>query len=131
MGDPAKRDLRKFGLRVGAVFVLLGVVSWVRGHTLAPRFLWTVAACLVVPALLAPALLRPVERLWMSGAALLGHVNTRIILTVLFYVVLTPVGLMLRLVRDPLNRRLDPSAGSNWVRRAPQPVDPARYQEQF
>jgi hypothetical protein len=44
---------------------------------------------------------------------------------------MTPVGLVLRLVRDPLNRSMRDTDATNWVRREPRPVDPASYERQF
>ena len=126
-----KGELRKFGLSVGAAFVVLGAVSWWRGHELAPRVLWALGVLLAVPGALAPTLLAPVQRWWMAAAGVLGAVNTRIILGAFFYVVLTPVGLVMRLFRDPLNLRFDDGTGSGWVRRDQKPVDPASYERQF
>lgn len=131
MAARTPRDLRKFGLTVGGAFLVLGTVSRWRGHELPPRVLWALGALLLVPGLVAPALLAPVERLWMRFAEGLGWVNTRIILGVLFYGVVTPVGWVLRRFRDPLDRRLDDGRGSAWVRRPPAPPDPAAYRHQF
>lgn len=131
MKQTSKRELRKFGLSVGAAFVVLGLISWWRDHTIAPRVLWTLGALLAVPGALAPTLLGPVHYGWMKAASLLGAVNTRIILGAFFYVVLTAVGLVMRLVRDPLRLRFDKEEPSNWIRREAQPVDPASYERQF
>ena len=125
------KALRKFGVTVGLGFAVLGTISWARDHTIAPRVLWTMGALLLVPALVYPAALGPVERVWMRFALLLGHVNTRIILTALFYVLLTPIGFVLRLFRDPLDRSLKDGRTSFWIRRDPEPVDRARYEQQF
>lgn len=124
-------ELRKFGLTVGAAFALFGAISWWRGHELPPRILWTIAGLLIVPGLIAPAILGPVQRGWMAFAMVLGHVNTRIILTIMYYLVMTPVGLIMRLFRDPLDRSLKDTRDSQWVRREQQPVEPARYERQF
>ena len=131
--DPAasKTELRKFGMTVGAAFAVLGTISWWRGHEIPPRVLWTVGTLLFVPGLLFPAVLGPVQRGWMAFALVLGHVNTRIILTVLYYLVMTPVGFVLRLFRDPLDRTLGEGKASHWVKREPGPVDAARYERQF
>ncbi|MBI4516775.1 MAG: sxtJ [Deltaproteobacteria bacterium] len=131
MDHISKSDLHKFGLTVGLAFVLLGTLSWARGHDLAPRVLWTLGALLVLPGLLAPTLLRPVQRVWMAAAGVLGYVNTRVILGAFFYLILTPIALLLRLVRDPLTRSLDPSLQSCWVKRTPQPVSREQYERQF
>jgi Saxitoxin biosynthesis operon protein SxtJ len=127
----SRRELRKFGLTVGGVFLLLGLVSWYRGHVVPPRVLWTLGTLLVVPGLVAPALLAPVEHWWMRMAAVLGHANTRIILSVLYFVVFTPFGAVMRLFRDPLDRTVDDGRRSNWIKRPPEPAERARYQQQF
>jgi len=131
MVAPTSTDLRKFGLTVGGAFFLLGLASRWRGHATAPIVLWILGALLISPALVVPAVLRPIQRYWMGAAAVLGNINTRIILSAFFYAVLTPIGFVLRLFRDPLDRAWDNAEPSYWVHRKPQPVDPASYDRQF
>jgi hypothetical protein len=131
MAERAARDPRKFGLTVGGIFLVLGTVSHWRGHTTPPLIFWGLGAALLVPAAVAPRVLAPVERHWMKFAEVLGHVNARVILTVLYYVVVTPIGFVLRCFRDPLDRALADGRQSEWIRRPHQAVDPARYREQF
>src|SRR5262249_36923467 len=102
-----------------------------RGHALPPLVLAALGTALVVPAVLAPRLLGPVERAWMRGAAVLGEVNSRILLGVFFYVVIAPVGFVLRRIRDPLARSLREPEKSTWIRRPSVAVDRARYERQF
>ena len=130
MHEPSRAALRKFGLSVGGVFLLLGAVSWWRGGSFWP-FLWGAGTPLVVLGAIAPVLLAPVERVWMRFAEVLGRINTRIILSVLFYLVFAPVGVIRRWRHDPLNRRMRDASASNWTRRERKPVDPARYRHQF
>jgi Saxitoxin biosynthesis operon protein SxtJ len=127
----SKAELRKFGLTVGGAFLVLGVISWWRGHELPPRVLWTLGILLVVPGALFPSVLGPVQRGWMKFAMVLGHFNTRVILTVLFYLVMTPVGLIIRLFRDPLDRSLKETTSSQWIKRESRPLEAARYERQF
>jgi hypothetical protein len=130
--QPATRaDLRKFGLTVGGVFLVIAGISWWRGHEIPPRVLAACGAALVVPGLVAPGVLGPVHRGWMAFAGVLAHVNTRIILTLLFYVVLTPIGMVMRLFRDPLNRSLDAKSESDWIPRTPQQARLESYERQF
>ena len=130
-GRVSNADLRKFGLTVGGAFALFGAISWWRGHETPPRVLWTLSVLLVVPGALFPAVLRPVHKGWMAFAEVLGRVNTRIILTALYYLVMTPVALIMRLFRDPLNRSLRHPGQSDWIKRTAEPVDPERYERQF
>jgi hypothetical protein len=131
MRDGSPRALRKFGLTVGGVFLLLGCLSWWRAHEIAPRILWALGTPLVVLGLVAPPLLGPVERAWMRMAEVLGRINARIILTAFYYVVMTPVGFVRRWRHDPLDRRMRDGRQTSWVRRERGPVDPARYRHQF
>ena len=131
---PAARtpaELRKFGLTVGGIFLVLASISWWRGHVWPPAVMGTVGGLLFVPGALAPRVLGPVERRWMIFAEALGRFNARIILTVLYYVLITPVGIVRRWSTDPLDRRLHDGRTTSWVPRPAAAVDPARYRQQF
>jgi hypothetical protein len=131
VAEKSAAELRRFGLTVGAGFAVIGLLSWLRGHAFAPRVLWIMAALLMAPAAIVPASLRPVEREWMRAAAILGYVNTRVILTLLFYVVITPIGFVRRIFGDPLDRSIKDGRQSHWIRREREPFDRARYEQQF
>jgi len=132
MAGASRAELRRFGLTVGGAFLLLALASWWRAHVLPPRVLAALGLLLVGPGLVAPAALGPVRRVWLRAATLLGVVNSRVLLTVLFYLVIAPVGFVLRhLVRDPLDRSLADGKTSNWVKRERQPVEIGRYEQQF
>ena len=115
-------QLRKFGLLVGGIFGAIGL--WpvvIRGA--GPRS-WALGAAvlLLVPALLAPRVLAPVYRIWMTVGEALGWINTRILLGVVFYGLITPMGLIRRLrTEDPMRRRHDPAAQSYRVPKPPRP----------
>ena len=132
MSSGGAAELRRFGLGVGGMFLLLGALSRWRGHVWPPAVLITLGVLLVVPGLVAPTVLGPVRRVWMRGAMVIGEVNSRIILGVMYFLVFAPVGFVMRaLVRDPLDRRLDDGKPSNWIPRTRAAVDRARYEQQF
>jgi hypothetical protein len=126
------RELRKFGLLVGAVFALLGIWFWFRGKGRYPYFL-TPGAVLVVLGATVPNALRLIYVGWMTAAFLLGFVVSNILLTLFFYVVVTPIGLVARLAgRDFLNRKLDAQAKSYWIMRDRSSSRQKRnYEQQF
>ncbi len=100
------RELRKFGLVVGAAFALIFglLLPWLFSFD-TPLWPFIVCAALAIPALIAPKLLRPVQRGWMKLAEPIGRFNTKLILGLVFYLVFTPVGAIRRLIADPLMLR--------------------------
>ena len=109
--------LRKFGLTTGAIAaVLFGVLlPWIFGHGF-PLWPWILGGILAVWALLVPATLRPVYRAWMAVGHVLGWINTRIILGLVFYIVILPAGGLMRIFRkDPMARRFEAQAPSYRV----------------
>lgn len=104
------RAEREFGLLVGAVFTLLGAWWFYRGKfaIAAPVFIYAGAALITLGAL-APWILEVPRRLWMKLAEGLSYVSSRIILAIIFFLVLTPIGLIKRATGwDPLQRRSGP-----------------------
>ncbi len=123
--------LRRFGLTVGAAFVVVGALLLWRHRDFWPAF-GALGALLALGALVAPAALRPVERVWMKLALALGWVMTRVVLGVIFVLVFTPAGLARRLLRrDPMELRFDRSAASYWHRRPPADTSPERMEKMF
>jgi hypothetical protein len=77
-------------------------------------------------------ILRPLYVGWMKFAFVLGWVNTRILLGLFFYLILTPIGLVLRLTgKDLLGLTIDRHATSYWVKRERKPFDPESAKQQF
>lgn len=120
-GIPARltiAEARRFGFTLGTAFAVLAAFLWWRGRTTAPIVIAVLAAALYVLALSAPAALRPVYRAWMGFALALSKVTTPIFMTVLFFVVITPVALVMRVFgHRPLTHRV--RDGSYWIPRAP------------
>ena len=117
------RQLRHFGFLVGGIFGLIGLWPMVWRHQ-NPR-LWALAltVLLVLPALVAPRILKPVHRAWMAAGEMLAWINTRILLGVVFYGVVTPLGLVMRLTgRDPMRRAFERTGESYRIRCAPRPA---------
>lgn len=92
----AAHEGRKFGLTVGTAFVVFGgIVMW-REHPLLAQIFWGIGGVLVLAALMAPAELKPVERVWMAGALQISRVTTPIVMGVVYFGVLTPIALIMR-----------------------------------
>ena len=125
------KTLRKFGLVVGGVFALLGLVLLHKHRPSAPYFLG-VGGFLVVAGLIVPRGLRLIYLAWMALAVVLGFVVSHVLLTLFFYLILTPVGLVARIFgNDFLGLKLDAAAKSYWLPRDQKKKTAADYERQF
>ena len=130
MNDSVARSERSFGLSVGGAFIVIAALSLWRGRIVLSEVAGCLGVVLVLGGLLYPPALRIPCRLWWKFAHALGWFNTRLLLTVLFFLILCPLGLYLRLSRrDPMNRRRTTRAG--W---RPYPLryrDPQHYTKMY
>ena len=126
-----RTTLRKFGLVVGIVFLLIALWLAHRGNA-AWWFCATAGAPLAILGLIWPSALRLAYIGWMSLAFVLGTIASTILLTILYFLVVTPTGLLARVAgKDFLRLRLDPQATSYWLIREQPPADKSRYEQQF
>jgi hypothetical protein len=117
-----KSELRNFGLVLGALFsVLFGALPLLRHHTLV-RWPWAVAAVLWLASLMWPRGLTWLHRGWTRLGHALGWFNTRVILTLIFFILVTPFSFVMWIFgRDRMKRHFDPKAETYRVPSAPHP----------
>jgi hypothetical protein len=121
---------RRFGLVVGGAFALLGTALSVAGSRRAGPGLAALGGLLLLLAVAAPGALAPIHRGWLALSRVLGRVNTAVFLSLVFFLVLTPLGLLLRLGgRDELDRRRRRS--SMWVPYPARNRDPRHFEKMF
>ena len=102
----SNRELRDFGLIVGGLIAMIfGLLFPLIHRRPMPWWPWTVAALLVAAALARPALLYYFNSAWNGLGKVLGWINTRLILGLLFYAILTPMGLLGRLLSSSGSKR--------------------------
>ena len=89
---------RKFGLTVGGAFVVLALIGRWRGHPVTFMVLGSLGIALILAGLVVPTLLGPIERGWMQFALLISKVTTPIFMGVVYFVVLTPIGFIRRML---------------------------------
>ncbi len=130
MANGSEKELRNFGLTVGTVFVAIAFwpVVW-RGEALR---VWALipGVILVVMGLSLPKTLAPVFKIWMKIGHVLGWINTRIILGAVFFLIITPMGVIMRMFgRDSMSRTLIPTQNTYRVVRPPRL--PSHMKRQF
>ena len=124
-------DLRKFGLMVGAGFIFLGVLLLLRDRSSYVAFCGA-GALLTAFGVIWPRALKYVYIAWMALAFTLGFVMSNVILTLFFFLLVTPIGLLSRLFgKDFLARKLDRHAASYWIPRPYETRTAESYERQF
>ena len=115
--EGTKPELRKFGLTIGIfLLVIAGFLFWKQRPSF-PYFAY-IGGGFALLGLTAPIILKPIYKVWMSFAVVMGFVMTRVILTVLYFGMFTPIALLTKLLgKDLLDQRLDKNAASYWVQR--------------
>jgi len=107
---------RRFGLSVGAAFLALAALLWMRGRSETGSSAAALGAALAVAALVAPGRLGPVYRAWMGLATALSKVTTPLFMALVYFGVVTPVAVLRRaLGGDPLVHGR--GKASCWIRR--------------
>lgn len=123
-------DLRRFGLTTGSAFLVLGAIFIFR-HRPVGWPLASIGAFLLLFAVFTPSLLRFIYRPWMRLAGFLGSISSRILLTLLFFLVLTPIGfLQRRFGKQPIDLRFKTNDATYWQKRTASPALPD-YEKQF
>jgi membrane-bound ClpP family serine protease len=129
--NESKKDLKKFGLTVGIVLLILGVLLFFRGKNSNVYFGIT-GIILLFSAFFVPVILKPLNKIWMILAILLGWITTRVILIILFYFAITPISILSKIFKkDFLDRKIDKSKNSYWQKREEKSSGDSDYEKQF
>ena len=130
--NPTPRELKVFGFLFAVVFALLGAMFWwCSGWHNAAMVVWYSAAFILVAYVLVPTVRKPIYLIWSYALYPIGYVITLVLMGVVYYLVITPTGLLMRLFgRDPLTRKFKPEASSYWIRRK-EDASLDRYFRQF
>ena len=119
------RELRQFGLvfAAGLILVFGILIPWLADRPW-PTWPWLVAALFVTLALVFPRALAPINWIWLKIGHVLGWINTRIILGLVFFAIVLPIGLLMRaLGKDPMARKFDAASTSYRVPSKPHPKE--------
>ena len=109
-----ENELKKFGKAVGLVILIIGIVLMVYSNKLFPIFVAT-GTFFIISSYLSPSILLPFQKIWMVIAVILGFIMTRIILSVLFYIVISPINFISKIFgKDFLDLKIQKEKKSYW-----------------
>ena len=126
-----KSDLRKFGIIIGVILlVIAGFLFWKEKESF--QILLTFGVTLCILGIVIPFILKPIYWVWMIFATILGWIMTRVILNLLFYIIITPIGLIPRFFgKQFLELKWDKSKESYWNYRTIKHLKMEDYEKQF
>lgn len=124
---------RSFGYVFAAVFLIIAAIKYFNENSIEWIFFWIAAAAVVLTiALVVPRLLHPFNRLWFRFGLLLHHIVNPIVMGLIFFTTVTPIGLVMRCTGNrPLHLKFEPKAESYWIARSPPGPAPGSFTNQF
>ena len=126
----SRKDLKNFGFAIGFILLIIGLFLFVRGKDLFV-YCFSIGSILIILGGITPFILKPIYKIWMIFAVIIGWIMTRIILSVLFFSIITFIGLFTRLLgKDFLNLK-SKSNESYWNIRNKERELNQDYEKQF
>ncbi|MGA2775325.1 MAG: SxtJ family membrane protein [Candidatus Omnitrophota bacterium] len=123
--------LRKFGLMIALVFAVAALVIFLKHRQLIP-LIPIISVLFLLIGLSIPSLLKYFYIVWMKLAFILSWFNTRLLLCAIFYLIFSPIGLIMRIFGvDLLGRKHVPGAASYWKYKEKKEYSPGDYEKQF
>ena len=127
---PSKKDLKNFGVTIGFILLMIGAFLFIREKDSCIYF-FSIGSILIIVGVITPVILKSIYKIWMIFAVIIGWIMTRIILSVLFFSIITIIGLFTRLIgKDFLNLK-SKSNESYWNIRNKERELNQDYEKQF
>ena len=126
-----EKALRKFAVILFFALGVFGAILVWRKRDIG-FVLWGIGLAALLMAWVQPTALKPVYKYWMKLALVLGFISSHVILAFLYYLVVTPIGLVMRVLgKNPLALRLEKKTGSYWIQRKNRKDDKQCYEKMF
>ena len=126
-----KSDLRKFGITVGIILMIVaGVLFWKEKESF--QILLTAGVTLLILGVVIPVVLKPIYWVWMIFATIIGWIMTRVILSLLYYMIITPIGFIPRLFgKQFIELNWNKTDSTYWKYRSKSTFEEENYENQF
>jgi hypothetical protein len=126
-----KSEWKKFGITMGVILTIIGCfLLWKNNNSF--EYLFILAAVFFISGIIIPTLLKPVYKAWMVLSVVMGYIMTRVIMVIIFYLIVTPIGLIASLTgKKFLDMKIDKGTKSYWIVREKKQTVQSDYEKQF
>ncbi|HEY7750821.1 MAG TPA: SxtJ family membrane protein [Ignavibacteriaceae bacterium] len=129
--DSSDKSVRKTGITIGIVLILIALLLWYFEKS-SFKYFSAIGGIFIILAYIAIPILRPFHKFWIGLSLVLGFIMSRVILTILFYLVLTPIGLLAKVVgKKFMPVKVDKNASTYWEKRNITIKQQIDYERQF
>jgi hypothetical protein len=112
------KDLRQFGLALAGILIIFGAVHFIRHRIVLSEWFAAAGVVALCISVVRPMALRPVYAVFIKVAHAIGWFNTKVILTLIYFALITPIAVIMRVLgNDPLNMKTDKKLSTYWVKR--------------
>lgn len=112
------KNLKQFGLVLSGLLAVFGITHYARHHIILSEWFFGIGLALLFVSMFIPKALKPIYNVFLKVAHAIGWFNTRLILIFIYFIILTPIGLLMRLFgRNPLKRNIEKNAPTYWIKR--------------
>ncbi|MCK5706091.1 MAG: hypothetical protein KAI43_00455 [Candidatus Aureabacteria bacterium] len=126
-----RSDLKKFGILFGSIFLVFGIILFFKDKSNWYYFIFA-AGIFLLSAFAFPLILKPLYKVWMKFGLIMNFIMIHLVLGLLFYLVITPIGIAAKIFGKPfLDVKMDRSTKSYWILRKEQENNKKRYEKQF
>ena len=125
-----KKDIKSFGITIGIIFLVIGAFLFFKEKESYQIFMY-IAGAFIGLGLIIPIILKPIYIAWMFFSVMLGWVMTRVILSLLFYFIITPIGILSRIFGKDFLALNMPDKDSYWDYRSREIEMNQDYEKQF
>lgn len=126
-----KKELRIFGIILAIILFIIGTINLYKENILISVVLYILCLFVIIFIIVNPIFLRPIHRVLLFVSHMIGWINTRLLLGLIYYLIFLPIGVVLRILRkDLLDRKFDKERGSYWFLRSEE-YDSKRCERQF
>lgn len=127
-----KKDLRQFGATLAVILLVFGLIHFLKHRLVLSLWFFGIGSTALFAAILIPMILKPVYAVFLKVAHAIGWFNTRALLIIIYFILVTPIAIIMRICgKDLLHRKVDKDAATYWIKKPVTKLIKEHLEKQF